>query len=622
MGRRRCPLQRPTPRGAGRARGRAAAAGGAAGARARGAVSVAAGRPRPRAASRASPSRRAPRRARPRRAAGRPRDLAVAARSRSWSAARREPSTHGVLAGRVDELGGAAASPGADAFRVGPSSRGVPARARARPRAAVPRACAGRLKAEALLDRERLRARGARRLAADPRVGEQLGRAGRASGSAARQRRSSASARRHTGRAQPRLGGSASADQSSPGIARPSSRAASPAAPRERGCAPDLAGGRERAGLSSSRRPRERLRRPSSTCALLASLRGSNGWTPKRSRCIKTPSENTSALCEAPAPASTSGAEYATVGPEPSISRAIAASSAALPTQRAEPKSTMRTSQSSAAGDASSTFSGLRSKCTTPLAWMYATASTISRSMRAAAASEYGPRATSRSKSSPPVAISITRNAPGSRASAAAASAPPPGRPRRPRRRRRRRRPRCCGARPRRAGSRSRTARAARPRPRTRRPTPGSASPRRSRRSRGARPGTPCRTSRRRAGAPARRARATPWKLRVRSTHRAVAPRTRAARPRRVRVVPPPRAERAQRAAGAARRESAQHLIRYRPLAWFVLTGPHETEGGPDRFSKPGPCTGKSDSRSHKPHTTHTQTAAAHTRSLPCLSEQ
>ena len=126
-------------------------------------------------------------------------------------------------------------------------------------------------------------------------------------------------------------------------------------------------------------------------------------------------------MCEAPAPASTSGAEYATVGPEPSISRAIAASSAALPTQRAEPKSTMRTSQSSAAGDASSTFSGLRSKCTTPLAWMYATASTISRSMRAAAASEYGPRATSRSKSSPPVAISITRNAPGSRASAAAA---------------------------------------------------------------------------------------------------------------------------------------------------------------------------------------------------------
>ena len=33
-------------------------------------------------------------------------------------------------------------------------------------------------------------------------------------------------------------------------------------------------------------------------------------------------------MCEAPAPASTSGAEYATVGPEPRISRAIAASSA------------------------------------------------------------------------------------------------------------------------------------------------------------------------------------------------------------------------------------------------------------------------------------------------------
>ena len=178
-----------------------------------------------------------------------------------------------------------------------------------------------------------------------------------------------------------------------------------------------------------------------------------------------------------------------------------------------------------------------------------------------------------RTQSSPPVAISITRNAPGSRAAAAAALEPP-------------RRP--AGARGGRADEDVDDARdvavladdaqdlilvehaplgLGRGRER---PTPGSASPRRSRRSRGARPGTPCRTSRRRAGDRLDERVHVVEVARALDAPRGRAARTRAARPRPPSASsPPPRAERAQQRGRRARRAaraaaSRDSMIRYR----------------------------------------------------------
>lgn len=52
--------------------------------------------------------------------------------------------------------------------------------------------------------------------------------------------------------------------------------------------------------------------------------------------------------------------------------------------------------------EASRKFSGLRSRCTTPSAWQCATTRTMVRVMAAASRSEYCPRSTIESKSSPP----------------------------------------------------------------------------------------------------------------------------------------------------------------------------------------------------------------------------
>ena len=79
-----------------------------------------------------------------------------------------------------------------------------------------------------------------------------------------------------------------------------------------------------------------------------------------------------------------------------------------LPTKRADPKSTRRTSDASVSSDFNNTFSGLRSRWAMPMEWRYATASTTSRMTDAAPFAVYAPRSTRRSKSSPPRASSVT----------------------------------------------------------------------------------------------------------------------------------------------------------------------------------------------------------------------
>jgi hypothetical protein len=74
---------------------------------------------------------------------------------------------------------------------------------------------------------------------------------------------------------------------------------------------------------------------------------------------------------------------------------------------RATPKSVRRARPGAPASDSTSTFSGLRSRCTTPAAWAAASASARSRSTAAASAAGSAPCASSRSRSEPPATYSI-----------------------------------------------------------------------------------------------------------------------------------------------------------------------------------------------------------------------
>ena len=97
-----------------------------------------------------------------------------------------------------------------------------------------------------------------------------------------------------------------------------------------------------------------------------------------------------------------SGAMYTTV--PPICPRASATGS---PATDASPKSATLTADP-AAGDTWRRFSGLRSRWTSPRSWMCLSARPTCRTTLAASSSEYGPRSTSLSKTSPPDASSST----------------------------------------------------------------------------------------------------------------------------------------------------------------------------------------------------------------------
>ena len=145
--------------------------------------------------------------------------------------------------------------------------------------------------------------------------------------------------------------------------------------------------------------PERMLRRTTSSSPVLSR---SKGCVPLSRMYRITPRLHTSALGPQGSPRSISGAEYATV---PYARRTTGPPS----TRAALPKSTRRMSLTSSRWSFRRMFSGLMSKCTTFCWCRKRTACSTSRKTLAASRSEYAPLEMSRSKSSPPLASSITR---------------------------------------------------------------------------------------------------------------------------------------------------------------------------------------------------------------------
>mmetsp|Transcript_28564 Transcript_28564/g.98634 ORF Transcript_28564/g.98634 Transcript_28564/m.98634 type:complete len:463 (-) Transcript_28564:392-1780(-) len=144
------------------------------------------------------------------------------------------------------------------------------------------------------------------------------------------------------------------------------------------------------------------------TAASSPSPVGSNGWYPPSATNMMMPMENKSAALPYPgrSGACTSGAEYAHVPHALSRGRNSSASSAGSIVD--SPKSAT-TTRASSVRSSSSTFSGLRSRCTMWCSCMNATACASCSSGACATPSGYAPLSNTRSNSSPPAISSNTR---------------------------------------------------------------------------------------------------------------------------------------------------------------------------------------------------------------------